>query len=685
MSTRNSFPPVPTIAFGFRLGSSFEIDGEQCRISGENPGGSVTFVSLRTGRHFQLTRDEFMTKFMDEKIVVNVAPTKVGVHKDTFMTALLRRTVSGVTYAEHANYRADFVKAFGSIEPDGTISAFTKEKALEIHQTHFEKTGYPKWLQGRNAPSRATVYRWIKQAWKSANKSLLVPQFHLRGTSGPRCDPLIEIWMAELCAEHYFDADEANYAGAIALIETDLHEKISRDARLSTGPRPSISTIKRRLEAMGGLRRLEHEEGKRIARFNYKQSMAGPDSLGPMARWEIDHTKIDLDILDDEGCVTVGRVWLTVIIDHKTRMIPGYLLDVAAPDASAVLATLRFAMLPKTRAFLNSLGVKSDWPIFGVPIELVTDRGKDFLSHAVQEALRNLDIDFVILPPRAPNMKSRVERIFGSFCSFLFHRIAGTTKSNVAAKADRKPEENARMTFAELDSLIARTICDLYHKKPHSTLRCSPLQAWDDLGVKFPPPVKLSAREIREATMLSQKSVATRSGIRVEGILYGSVAVERIRSHAHAYHRRNPVVEALLDPNDIGKIFVLDSASGQLVEIPAVDPSKREGVSLRMHRLIEARLKSKKAPGTDQEYRRARAEIMRDIGKINRRRPRKLNPEAPSNEPGRHRVAMPTAGASTPIPSVKRRAGKVRKASGTSASSAQAPLYTFKKTSLQPK
>jgi putative transposase len=627
MSTRN---PNPFCAFGFRIGPTIDIDGDEFRIGGPNPDDTVTFVSYRTGQHLPLSKDEFMTKVKTGAIAFGPSSTRRPGSTGSLLSALLNKTAQGATYFDHAAYRSAIVSALLAVKPGNRTKEVVDGLLARAHREYLDKQRYPKWLIDRSPPSRATAYRWLKSAEKSADAKLLVPAFNLRGTRGGRSHPLIEAMIEELSDEFYFDAPEAQISGAAVSIQEEIKKKLAGSPLLEGYPVPSTRTIRARIAAIGGERRLEHEEGKRAAHLAYKQVMSGPDLLYPMARWEIDHTKIDVNVVDDSGTCVIGRVWLTCIIDHKTRMIAGYLLDSQAPSASSVLAALRFAMLPKTRAQLDALGIESEWPIAGVPTELATDRGKDFLSNSVMRALQAFDIDLAEMPPRTPQYKGRIERFFGTLNTMLFHRLRGTTKSNTAAKGDRKPEEEARLTFAELDSLIGRTICDLYHNKWHSALRCTPLQMWDRLIKRHPVPHIKTGPEIAQATMLSYEAVATRSGIKIEGTRYNSAEVSRVRSHFHAHARGNPIVHALLDPDDISRIHVRDPQNGAIIEIPALDAPNLKGTSLRMHRLVMAALKSRNLAAEPSNYGKLHAELMADVRRINRRKHRSIRAKGPA-------------------------------------------------------
>lgn len=613
---------LPTVAFGFDIGECIEIDDQKCRIHCGNKDGTVTFIAERTARPFDLTHDQFMAKLNAGNIVLNCSPDTRPQRGKTLLEAILAKTSTGVSYIEVSAYRAAIVRALADIPRRSRTRSHVDRVIARAHSEYLEKHDLPAWLAQKRPPSRSSVYRWLKAAGQIADARMLVPSFHLRGTRGARFHPLIEEKLDELMHSMYFDAPEARLSSAIFSISHALNEWIPSQRSLEDHPTPSYGTIRNRILALGGERRLQHEEGKRAARLAYKQVMMGPDLVYPMARWEIDHTKIDINVVDNEGNLVIGRVWLTCVMDHTTRMIAGYLLSAEAPDTTRILEVLRFSMLPKTRPLLDSLGVKSDWPIAGVPSEVATDRGKELLSGSAHRAFQVLGIDAVIMPPRTPQAKGRIERFFGTLNTLLFHQFAGTTKSNPSAKGDRKPLQEARVTFDELNSLIARTICDVYHNKRHSVLRSSPLQMWNKLTARYPVVNLKSGPDIREATMLSYEATVTRSGIRIEGIQYGSPDLARIRSRAHAHvrSRGNPMVPVLLDPDDVSLIRVRDPQTGQLIEVPALEFKTLNGMSLRKLRFVREAMAALNLDSTNENFVRYLAALTADQRRINRRR-----------------------------------------------------------------
>lgn len=616
--------PIYTCAFGCDVGPIVLIKGEPHRIAGANPDGTTTFASTRSGQHVPMDQETFFTKLHNGELVPDASPKEPSRTGMPVQAAVLKRTSEGVPYTAIAAYRAAFVKAILAIPQGNRKTAIEGGLLQQIHRQHFEATGYPEWLQDCAPPSRASVYRWVRYAGRDVNPQALIPEFHRRGARGSRFAPVIETWISELIEKQYTKIKEA----ALTYTGEELYHEINKRIEAASDSEnlraPSIPTLMRRIYALGGEHRMGHEEGKRLAHMEYSQAEVGPDPIFPLAICEADHTQVDIFVLDDETKRVLGRPWLTLIGDRSSRMIVGYLLSIETPNAADVLAALRHAMLPKHPNHLKRLKVKSEWPVFGQIRALKTDRGRDFVSEGVKRSMEILGIDIAAMPPASPNFKGCVERCFRTLNEKIFHRLPGTTKGNPKARGDRRPEEEARTTFSELNSFIARTICDKYHHAHHSEIKCSPLEKWNELVKRHGPPRAMSAKVIRDATLLRTHAIVTRQGIQIDGIRYNGEALGRVRSMAHAHARGNPEIEILRDPDDVSRIYYLDEPSSEPIMIPAVAPTNLAGVSMRTHALIRKRQPTRYAYQKDPARAALSEGLNSDVRKHNLRRKPKI-------------------------------------------------------------
>ncbi len=92
---------------------------------------------------------------------------------------------------------------------------------------------------------------------------------------------------------------------------------------------------------------------------------------------QIDHTPLDIEIVDEQYREAIGKAYLTLAIDVFSRMIVGYYLSLEAPSATSVAMCISSAIISKKRKLLE-LDVDGEWDIEGIMDSVHSDNGSDF-------------------------------------------------------------------------------------------------------------------------------------------------------------------------------------------------------------------------------------------------------------------------------------------------------------------
>lgn len=134
----------------------------------------------------------------------------------------------------------------------------------------------------------------------------------------------------------------------------------------------------------------------------------------PGAAYQMDATEADIYLVSrfDRSSV-IGRPYIYLAVDTTTQLITGVYVGLEAGEL-AVLKTLENAALDKVQ-FCQQYGIEitpGQWPNTGMPMEIITDKGKDFCSLRVQELCLKYGIEMQSLPPFRPDQKSAVEKSF---------------------------------------------------------------------------------------------------------------------------------------------------------------------------------------------------------------------------------------------------------------------------------
>nr|WP_234896622.1 transposase family protein [Sinorhizobium medicae] len=96
---------------------------------------------------------------------------------------------------------------------------------------------------------------------------------------------------------------------------------------------------------------------------------------------QVDHTKADIFVVDEETRQPIGRPWLTLAMDVCSRMVTGFYLTMDAPSRLSTSLCLLHSVFDKS-AWLREREITEAWPVAGLPETLHVDNGADFRSRA---------------------------------------------------------------------------------------------------------------------------------------------------------------------------------------------------------------------------------------------------------------------------------------------------------------
>ncbi len=112
-------------------------------------------------------------------------------------------------------------------------------------------------------------------------------------------------------------------------------------------PKPSRKAVTNRLKAKPRAVVMTRREGRRAARERLEPVTGSFESPAPLAVVQIDHTVVDVIVVDAASRCPIQRPWLTVAIDVYSRCVAGFHLSLDAPSATSVALCIAHAALPK--------------------------------------------------------------------------------------------------------------------------------------------------------------------------------------------------------------------------------------------------------------------------------------------------------------------------------------------------
>jgi putative transposase len=234
-------------------------------------------------------------------------------------------------------------------------------------------------------------------------------------------------------------------------------------------------TVVRRIHDLDAYHAASRRQGVKAAKQRFAARPGKLLVLHPLQLVQIDHTLVDLLLVSqDDPNEIIGRPWLTLAIDVATRSVIGYYLSMHAPCSISVAMCLAHVMSPK----LENSGGDVMWPMYGVPIGVLVDNGRDFRSAALERGCEQHGIELKWRPVKEPHYGGHIERLMGTFMN-LVHTLPGTTFSNTKQRGDYPSEKRACFTLADFRDWLVEKICHHYHVSHHRTLGTAPNIAWE--------------------------------------------------------------------------------------------------------------------------------------------------------------------------------------------------------------
>lgn len=415
----------------------------------------------------------------------------------------------------------------------------------------------------------ATLYRWLEQYRRGGRGSTLVPTKRGMERGQSRLAPEVEAVVSATIDEVYLNTQKRSVSYTC--------NEVVRRCRNAGLELPHASTIRRRIKALSMKETLRRREGSQAVRNKYAPIQGAlPGANWPLALVQIDHTPVDLILVDDVHRRPVGRPWITLAIDVFSRMVAGFYVSFDPPGTLAVGLCLAHAILPKER-WLAKYAITTPWPVWGVMDSVHADNAKEFRGHMLRMACQEYGINLHWRPVARPHFGGHIERLLGTL-NHEIHNLPGSTFSNPQARGTYDAEQHAAMTLAEFERWFAITVVEVYHQRLHSELGTTPLQKYEDgiFGTAERPGRGLPDRFIEERRlrldfMSYQERTVQRHGLVIDEIQYYDDVLKpwvnaADPSDATGKRKRKFIVRR--DPRDISRVYFYDPELKQYFEIP---------------------------------------------------------------------------------------------------------------------
>lgn len=244
---------------------------------------------------------------------------------------------------------------------------------------------------------------------------------------------------------------------------------------------PHPNTIRNRISAISEEEVLRKRRSSKEARQKYNPIIGSfPNADYPLSVIQIDHTPMDIIIVDEANRLPVGRAWITLAIDVFSRMVCGFYISLDSPSTMSVALCIAQSILPKER-WLANRDINISWPVWGIPDNILVDNAREFRGNTLKRACEEYGITLTWRPVATPHYGGHIERYLGNLMEHL-HEIPGTTFSNPTERGKYDSDAKAIMTLKELEKWITIHVLGQYHQRIHSQINMPPIKKFE-LGI----------------------------------------------------------------------------------------------------------------------------------------------------------------------------------------------------------
>ena len=429
-------------------------------------------------------------------------------------------------------------------------------------------------------PSIRNLQRWLR-AYIDTDYSIrgLLPQTKKQGNRQLKVDAAVEYFIKQ-GIEFYKKLEKPIVNSAY----NEMVDLINEENELKLGEKlsiPSYNCFKKRLEKEAPFELAAARVGKKEARKEFKTKRQPPVVSTILERAEIDHTKLDLFVVDDESCLPLGRPWISSILDYYSRSVMGFYIGFEPPSYLSVNKVLKHALSSKYYVAELFPNVENEWPVYGIMNSLISDNGKEFESAALTDACLDLDIVLQLNPVKCPWYKGMVERHFGVINTELLDDKPGKAFSSILEKADYNPEKNAVISFSKLVEMMHIWVIDIYQRSPRSDNKLVPDAWWRKAAVDTPV---FSVERGKLNIILGKLATPT---LRKDGIVLDYLYYDSDKLRLYRQQMGYTKVKIKYDPDNLGEVHVFDENTKQYFTVSAVNQAYAQGLSTWQHQVIK--------------------------------------------------------------------------------------------------
>lgn len=417
--------------------------------------------------------------------------------------------------------------------------------------------------------SEPTLYKQL-QKYKASNgdpTSLLRKKRVDKGRFEDEVEKIVQS-----CITQYLSTDKLKVSDIHRNLKIQIYEYNKLNG--TSFATPHINTLRYRISQLTAAEIGSTRLGKN-GRESYRPIIGKfPEVIKPLEIVQIDHTPLDVMIVDDVNRLAIGRPTITLAIDVFSRMVTGFYISLEKPNTLLTGCCITHSILDKKK-WLTDHKIDGQWPVYGLIDTIHTDNGKEFHAKALKRACEKYHINLTKRPVGTPRYGGHIERLFKTFNDAGIHALPGTTKSNIVDKGEYDSEKKAVLTLFELETWFTELVVNVYHHTIHSELGMTPFEKYQEgilgsdttLGRGLPPRIE-NELQLKIDFLPHEERSVQKYGIRVFGILYYHDLLRKWIRQPDKTRKESKKFIVKYDPRDLSSVFFYDPDMKAYITVP---------------------------------------------------------------------------------------------------------------------
>ena len=474
------------------------------------------------------------------------------------------------------DFRMHFVRA---VEKDSKATSKSRARKAVVCQKVWD--AMPAETRLFKQPTASAVEVWIRKYRQAdANPFVLLDRRSL--VIRPlRLEKSIESLIEHALNKHYLQLNGASARRVHWLISRQVEQLNERQGLCLE--QPSQRTVDRRIQSIPpyilDLKRI----GTDYARNKWRYSLSGDVSTRILERVEVDHTLLDIWVLDPRTGLPLGRPWITLVIDRFSKYLLGLYISFYGPSVATTASAIKESIRPKDNYMDMLKSPQLIWSAMGCAECYVVDNGLEFHAQQFQRIAWELRSDLIFNPVRSPWYKALIERYIQESNRVL--PLHGKVHHPLANAMRQDPAKSAAIVFNDLCLCLLEWASQVNPLQIHAKTLVRSLDLWEEGRSYVPPPsLPTNLRGLDLMCGLGAQRTVDGDGVFFKYLRFNSPELQDYsRNNARSFR-----TEIRFNPEDLRQIYVQLPKAKSWLSVPLQRPmfAPEQPVSLMQLQII---------------------------------------------------------------------------------------------------